>query len=106
MIRVEERPRRGRPQARWTTGDLAQVVDAVLRSRADQAWSAEDLRERLAFGHEGGPALSSVREALRMLTDEGRVERVDVWGLQGWGNTAHAYRAARGPGQLRLTAAA
>lgn len=106
MIRAEERLRRGRPQARWTTADMAQVVEAVLRSHPDRAWSAEDLRERLAFGREGGPALSSVREALRALTDEGRVERVGVWGLQGWGNTAHAYRAARGPGQLRLTAAA
>lgn len=106
MIRADERPRRGRPMARWTTEDLARVVEAVLRSRPDQAWSAEDLRERLAFGREGGPALSSVREALRALTDEGRVERVEVWGLRGWGNTANAYRAARGPGQLRLTAAA
>jgi Fe2+ or Zn2+ uptake regulation protein len=106
MIRADERVRRGRPHGRWTTGDLAEVVEAVLRARPDRAWSAEDLRERLAFGREGGPALSSVREALRALTDAGRVERVDVWGLQGWGNTAHAFRAARGPGQLRLGVAA
>lgn len=106
MIRVDERPRRGRPRGRWTTEDLASVVEAVLRSHPDRAWSAEDLRERLAFGREGGPALSSVREALRALTGEGRAERVDVWGLRGWGNTAQAYRAARGPGQMRLTVAA
>jgi hypothetical protein len=81
-------------------------VEAVLRSR-DALWSAEDVRDRLAFGRPaGGPALSSVREALRLLSDDGRAERVDVWGLRGWGNTAHAYRTARGAGQLRLTAAA
>ena len=88
------RPRRGRPEARWTAGDMAEVVEAVLRARPDLHWSAEDVRDRLAFGHEGaGPALSSVREALRGLVESGRVERSAVWGLQGWGNTTHAYRA-------------
>lgn len=106
MIGLDERLRRARPQARWTTEDMAGVVEAVLRSRADRAWSAEDVRDRLAFGRDGGPALSSVRDALRTLTDAGRADRVGVWGLQGWGHTAHAYRAGRGTGQLRLTAAA
>jgi Fe2+ or Zn2+ uptake regulation protein len=104
---THERLRRGRAGGRWTAADLAGVVEAVLRSHEDRAWSAEDLRDRLAFGRQGGgPALSSVREALRLLTDQGRVERVRVWGRQGWGSTAHAYRAARGPGQMRLSAAA
>jgi hypothetical protein len=104
---ADERVRRGRPQARWTVADMADVVEGVLRSRPDRAWSAEDLRERLAFGREGGgPALSSVREALRALMEDGRAERAAVWGRQGWGNTAHAYRAAGGAAQLRLTVAA
>lgn len=107
MTGVDERVRRGRPEARWTGADMAEVVEAVLRARPDRAWSAEDLRERLAFGREGaGPALSSVREALRALMEDGRVERATVWGRQGWGNTAHAYRAASGAAQLRLTVAA
>jgi hypothetical protein len=51
--------RRGRPEARWTAADLAAVVEAVLRTSPDLLWSADDLRERLAFGHEGGgPAAS------------------------------------------------
>ncbi len=63
--------------------------------------------DRLAFGRPaGGPALSSVREALRLLADEGRAERVEVWGLRGWGNTAHAWRASDGAEQMRLTVAA
>lgn len=107
MIGTDERLRRGRPEGRWTAADMAEVVEAVLRSRPDRAWSAEDLRDRLAFGRDGGgPALSSVREALRALMEDGRVERATVWGRQGWGNTAHAYRAARGAAQPRLTVAA
>lgn len=106
MTGTDERLRRGRPEARWTVADLAGVVEAVLRERPEVVWSAEDLRERLAFGREaGGPALSSVREALRVLREQGRAERVPVWGLQGWGHTAYAWRAAGGV-QLRLTAAA
>lgn len=106
MIGTDDRPRRGRPDARWAAADMAGVVEAVLRERPELAWSAEDLRDRLAFGREGaGPALSSVREALRVLLGQGRAERVDVRGLQGWGHTANAYRAAGGV-QLRLTAAA
>jgi len=86
---------------------MADVVEAVLRSRDDRVWSAEDVRDRLAFGRPaGGPALSSVREALRLLGDEGRAERVEVWGLRGWGNTAHAYRASAGDAQLELGIAA
>ncbi|MGD9571560.1 MAG: hypothetical protein AB7V62_06755 [Thermoleophilia bacterium] len=107
MIGMGERPRRGRAHGRWTAADMADVVETVLRSRDDRAWSAEDVRDRLAFGRPaGGPALSSVREALRLLADEGRAERVEVWGLRGWGNTSHAWRAAEGAGQMRLTVAA
>jgi hypothetical protein len=106
MIGVEDRLRRGRADARWTVPDMAEVVEGVLRARPEVAWSAEDVRDRLAFGREGGgPALSSVREALRALVRDGRARQVDVWGRQGWGHTAHAYRAA-GAAQLRLTAAA
>jgi hypothetical protein len=101
------RLRRGQAHGRWSAADMGDVVEAVLRSRGDRAWSAEDVRDRLAFGRPaGGPALSSVREALRLLADEGRAERLDVWGLRGWGNTAHAWRAARGAAQMRLGAAA
>ena len=65
--------RRARPDARWTAADLAEVVDAVLRTSPDVLWSADDMRERLAFGHEGGgPAASSVREALGALERAGR----------------------------------
>ncbi len=86
---------------------MAAVVEAVLRSREGGVWSAEDVRDRLAFGRPaGGPALSSVREALRLLADDGRAERVEVWGLRGWGNTAHAYRAIDGAAQLRMGVAA
>jgi hypothetical protein len=46
-----------------------------------------------------------VREALRLLADEGRAERIDVWGLRGWGNTTHAWRAA-GAAQMSLGVAA
>ncbi len=107
VIGTGERLRRGRAHGRWSAADMADVVEAVLRSRGDRAWSAEDVRDRLAFGRPaGGPALSSVREALRLLADEGRAERIDVWGLRGWGNTAHAWRAARGAAQMRLGAAA
>lgn len=96
MRNIGERVRRGRPEGRWTAADMAEVVEAVLRSRPDDLWSAEDLRDRLSFGREGGgPAISSVREALRALTDGGRIERSTVWGRQGWGHTAHAYRARR-----------
>jgi hypothetical protein len=106
MIGVGDRLRRGRPDGRWTGPDMAEVVEAVLRARPELAWSAEDVRDRLAFGREGGgPALSSVREALRALVRDGRARQVDVWGRQGWGHTAHAYRAADAA-QLRLTAAA
>ena len=96
--------RRARPGARWTAGDLAGVVEAVLRTSPDLLWSADDLRERLAFGSEGGgPAASSVREALGALERDGRAERVEVWGRVGWGGTRHAYRAGRPAGaQERL----
>ena len=65
-------------------------------------WSADDLRERLAFGLEGGgPPSSSVREALRALEGAGRVERVEVWGRVGWGGTRHAYRLASADAEQR-----
>jgi hypothetical protein len=99
--------RRARPQARWTGADLAAVVEAVLRTSPGVLWSADDVRDRLAFGQEGaGPAASSVREALRALDREGRVERVEVWGRVGWGNTRQAYRARRADAQERLPIAA
>lgn len=100
--------RRARADARWTTSDLAEVVEAVVRTAPDGLWSADDVRDRLAFGHEGaGPAASSVREALRALERAGRAERVEVWGRIGWGNTRHAYRAAaRADLQERLPIAA
>ncbi len=99
--------RRGRPDARWTAADLAEVVDAVLRASPGLLWGADDIRERLAFGHEGGgPAASSVREALGALQRAGRAERVEVWGRVGWGGTRHAYRARRAGAQGRLPIAA
>lgn len=99
--------RRARPEARWTAADLAEVVDAVLRTSPDVLWSADDLRGRLAFGQEGGgPAASSVREALGALERAGRAERVEVWGRVGWGGTRHAYRARRAGAQGRLPIAA
>lgn len=99
--------RRARPEARWTAADLAEVVEAVLRTSPGVLWSADDLRDRLAFGHEaGGPAASSVREALRELERAGRVERAEVWGRVGWGNTRHGYRAPGAGGQGRLPLAA
>ena len=99
--------RRARPEARWTAADLAEVAGAVLRTAPDALWSADDVRARLAFGQEGGgPPASSVREALRALERAGRAERVEVWGRVGWGGVRHAYRAAAGPAQGRLTVAA
>lgn len=104
--------RRGRPGARWSEPELAEVVMGVVAGAPDVLWSADDVRERLAFGHEGaGPAATSVRGALRALAAAGRVERVEVWGRRGWGNTAHAFRpagaAATGAGDRPgLTAAA
>ncbi len=87
--------RRGRPAARWSEPELAEVVMGVLAGAPDVLWSADDVRERLAFGHEGaGPAATSVRGALHALEAAGRVERVEVWGRRGWGNTARAYRPA------------
>ena len=98
---------RGRAAARWTEKELAEVVEAVLRGAPEVLWSADDLRERLAFGREGGgPAATSVRAALAALEAEGRAERIDVWGRRGWGNTAHAFRAARAGAQARLPLAA
>ena len=98
---------RGRATARWSEGELAEVVAAVLRGAPEVLWSADDVRERLAFGREGGgPAATSVRAALASLERDGRVERVDVWGRRGWGNTAHAFRPASGPAQVRLPLAA
>ena len=68
----------------------------VLAGAPEVLWSADDVRERLAFGHEeGGPAATSVRGALRALEGAERVERVEVWGRRGWDNTAHAFRRAR-----------
>jgi hypothetical protein len=99
--------RRARPGARWTAADLAEVVEAVLRTSPDLLWSADDLRDRLAFGREGaGPATSSVREALGALERAGRIERVEVWGRVGWGATRVAYRAGRPGLQGRLPIAA
>ena len=100
--------RRGRPTARWGEAELAEVVLGVLNGAPDVLWSADDVRERLAFGREGaGPAATSVRGALRALERAGRVERVDVWGRRGWGNTAHAFRPARAAsGRPGLTVAA
>lgn len=87
--------RRGRPGARWSEPELAEVVMGVLAGAPGVLWSADDVRDRLAFGREGGgPAATSVRGALRALEAAGRVERVEVWGRRGWGNTAHAYRPA------------
>jgi hypothetical protein len=99
--------RRGRAGARWTAGDLAEVVEAVLRTAPEVLWSADDVRERLAFGHEGGgPPASSVREALRRLERAGRAERAEVWGRVGWGGTRHAYRARRRAARARVPLAA
>jgi|GEM_PF-6822701 len=94
MRAVDRGARRARADARWTASELAEVVEAVLRGAPDRLWSADDVRLRLAFRQEGaGPAATSVRGALRALADAGRIERVDVWGLRGWGNTTHAFRA-------------
>jgi hypothetical protein len=100
--------RRARAEARWTAAELAEVVEAVVRTSPKVLWSADDVRDRLAFGHEGaGPAASSVREALRALERAGRIERADVWGRTGWGNTRHGYRAPGRDGrQERLPIAA
>jgi hypothetical protein len=99
--------RRARPGARWTAADLAEVVEAVLRTSPGVLWSADDVRERLAFGQEGGgPAASSVREALRALERAGRIERAEVWGRVGWGSTRQAYCARQAPAQERLPIAA
>lgn len=86
--------RRARASARWSVEQLAGVVDAVLRGTPGRLWSADDVRERLAFGQEGGgPPATSVRQALRLLVDRGDAERIEVWGRRGWGGTVHAYRA-------------
>jgi hypothetical protein len=99
--------RRARRGARWTAEELAAVVGAVLATAPDTLWSVDDLRERLAFGREGGgPAASSVRAALRVLRDRGALDQVEVWGRRGWGGTAYAYRAAAGDVQTRLPVAA
>ena len=64
--------RRGRPEARWSEPELAEVVMGVLTGAPDVLWSADDVRERLAFGREGGgPAATSVRGALRALEGAG-----------------------------------
>lgn len=98
---------RGRATARWSEGELAEVVAAVLKGAPEVLWSADDVRERLAFGREGGgPAATSVRAALAALEREGRAERIEVWGRRGWGNTAHAFRAAGVGTQARLPLAA
>ena len=107
MQRMRRGFRRARPDGRWTAGDLAEVVEAVLRTSPGVLWSADDVRDRLAFGHEGGgPAASSVREALRELERAGRVERAEVWGRVGWGNTRQASgpRAPGAQGRLPLAA--
>lgn len=88
--------RRGRASARWSEPELAEVVLGVLNGAPEVLWSADDVRERLAFGRpEAGPAATSVRGALRALEQDGRIERIEVWGRRGWGNTAHAYRPSR-----------
>lgn len=98
---------RGRAAARWSEAELAEVVAGVLGGAPEVLWSADDLRERLAFGREcGGPPATSVRGALAALERVGRVERIDVWGRRGWGNTAHAFRPAGGRTQVRLPLAA
>jgi hypothetical protein len=96
---------RARARARWSVEDLGGVVEAVLASAPDRLWSVDDVRIRLGFGHEdGGPAASSVREALVMLEGAGRIERADVWGRRGWGNARHGYRARRAPARLTVAA--
>jgi hypothetical protein len=96
---------RARARARWSVEDLGGVVEAVLASAPDRLWSVDDVRVRLGFGHEdGGPATSSVREALVMLEGAGRIERADVWGRRGWGNARHGYRARRAPARLTVAA--
>jgi hypothetical protein len=96
---------RARARARWSVEDLGGVVEAVLASAPDRLWSVDDVRIRLGFGHEdGGPAASSVREALVMLEGAGRIERADVWGRRGWGNARHGYRARRSPARLTVAA--
>jgi hypothetical protein len=98
---------RARVDARWSADALAEVVAAVLATAPEHVWSADDVRVRLTFGHQGGgPAASSVREALRRLEADGRAERVDVWGRRGWGNTTHGYRAAGPAAERQLTLAA
>lgn len=83
------------------------MVEAVLAPAPERLWSVDDLRERLAFGRSGaGPAASSVRTALRHLGETGRAERVDVWGRQGWGGTAHAWRRTVAHAQMGLPLAA
>ena len=87
--------------------NLAELARGGAGGAPDALWSADDVRERLAFGQEGGgPPASSVREALRALERAGRAERVEVWGRVGWGGVRHAYRARTGPAQERLTVAA
>ena len=96
---------RARARARWSVEDLGGVVEAVLASAPDRLWSADDVRIRLGFGHEdGGPAATSVREALAGLERAGRVERADVWGRRGWGNARHGYRVRRAPARLTVAA--
>lgn len=97
---------RVRAGARWTVDDLARTVEAVLAGEPARLWSADDVRTRLAFGGEGGPAATSVRQALARLEDSGRIEREDVWGRRGWGNARHGYRTRRGTAAGRLAAAA
>jgi hypothetical protein len=96
---------RARARARWSVEDLGGVVEAVLASAPDRLWSVDDVRVRLGFGHEdGGPAASSVREALVALEGAGTIERADVWGRRGWGNARHGYRARRAPARLTVAA--
>jgi hypothetical protein len=107
MRSAREGFRRARPRGRMSTADLAEVVEGVLRTAPDRLWSADDVRERLEFGRPGGgPAASSVRVALRALERAGRIERQEVWGRRGWGNTVHAYRTRSGPSTARLWEAA
>ena len=73
---------------------------AVLRTAPEVLWSADDVRERLAFGQEGGGSggVVGARGAARRWRRAGRAERVDVWGRVGWGGIRHAYRARTRPG--------
>ena len=103
--------RRGRPAARWSEPELAEVVLGVLAGAPDVLWSADDVRERLAFGREGaGRRRRRCAARCARWRRAGRVERVEVWGRRGWGNTGPrlparpAVRDGGGPPGLTVAA--